>query len=62
MGVLPPREKEGKRVNTGVSLPEDLLRRLDEVAELENYSRNEVVMHFLRWALVEYEKEKRSKK
>jgi metal-responsive CopG/Arc/MetJ family transcriptional regulator len=60
--ILPPREKEGEQVATGVRLPKTLLDRLDEIGESENYSRNEVILHFLKWALEEYEAEKKPKR
>jgi hypothetical protein len=62
VAVLPPREKEGKQVNTGIRMSEDLLQRLQEVAAAENYSRNEVIAYFLRWALKAYEAEREEEK
>jgi hypothetical protein len=58
VAVLPPREKEGKQTQTGVRMPEALLQRLQEVADAENYSRNEVIVYFLKWALGAYEADK----
>lgn len=60
--ILPPRDKESETVGTGVRLPKSLLARLDEIADDENYSRNEVIAHFLKWALEQYETEKKPKR
>jgi metal-responsive CopG/Arc/MetJ family transcriptional regulator len=38
-----------------------MIERLDSIAEAEGYSRNEVVAHFLRWAIQQYEKEQSDK-
>lgn len=58
VAVLPPREKDGKQVNSGIRMPEDLLGRLQEIADAENYSRNEVIVYFLKWAVKAYEAER----
>lgn len=60
--ILPPREKEGEQMATGIRVPKALLERLDEIADAENYSRNEVIAHFLKWAVEQYEAEKKPRK
>lgn len=60
--ILPPKDPEGELVATSLRIPEALVKRLDVVAKESSYSRTEVILHFLRWALQEYEAEKRPKK
>lgn len=55
--VLPPKETGEKIAQTPLRLPASILARVDEIAEDEDYSRNEVLVHFVRWALGEYERE-----
>lgn len=61
--VLTPRDPRDKELRgTSVQLPVWLVTRLDEIAESDGYSRNEVVIHFLKWALEQYETEKKGGK
>lgn len=55
VAVLPPKTELS---STGIRVPKALLKRLEEIAGMEDYSRNEVILYFLEWALKEYEKEK----
>lgn len=66
--ILPPKTTEKTRGST-VHLPDSMWERLDaisaETAEEDvegGYSRNEVIQQFLRWAIREYEAERRAKK
>ena len=67
--ILPPKREPKTRGST-VHLPDDVWERLDEIAEETRaddpngagYSRNEVIAHFIRWAMREYETERRAKK
>ena len=56
MTMLPPKVRS---VGTSVRLPEDLLKRLDTIATETNRSRNEVIAELLRWAVKEYDAEKK---
>lgn len=62
--ILPPKEDE-ELVPRTAYLPARMWERLSEIADetkaagpKKGYSRNEVIIHFLNWALVEYEREK----
>jgi hypothetical protein len=57
MTVLPPKE-EGTLEPAAFRLPKSLIKELDEIAEESNWSKNQVVIHFLRWARDEYRKER----
>jgi metal-responsive CopG/Arc/MetJ family transcriptional regulator len=41
-----------------VRLPKSLIGELDEIAEQSNWSKNQVIIHFLRWARDEYRRER----
>lgn len=60
MTVIPPRErKKGETIaQTPLRLPADMLRRVDEIADAEGYSRNEVLVLFVTWALAQHERER----
>jgi hypothetical protein len=59
--VLPPKEqKANDTVSSGVVFPKDLHTRIGEIAKERGYSRNEVIVHFLRWALAEHEREEKA--
>jgi metal-responsive CopG/Arc/MetJ family transcriptional regulator len=61
--ILPPKDIEGEPVTTSLRLPKGIVHKLDVIAQETNYSRTEVITHFMRWAIQEYEAEKtRSKK
>lgn len=56
--VLPPKEQKPKEnVNSGVVFPKWLHERIGEIATERGYSRNEVIIFFLKWALQEHERE-----
>lgn len=57
MTVLPPKE-EGTLVSASFRLPQSLIDELEEIAEESHWSKNQVAIHFLRWARDEYRKEK----
>lgn len=67
--ILPPKGEEKTRGST-VHLPDSMWDRLDEIAletkqddpDGKGYSRNEVIQQFMRWAIREYEAERRAKK
>lgn len=54
--MLPPKRFKGEMTNTSVRLPGDLVKELDRIAEESNYSRSEVIHHFVAWAVEEYRK------
>lgn len=56
--ILPPKDAEGEIIPTSLRFPRGLLAKLDVVARESGYSRTEVITHFVRWALQEYEMEK----
>jgi metal-responsive CopG/Arc/MetJ family transcriptional regulator len=58
--ILPPAE--GETTQFGIRAPISLVERLDAVAKESGHSRTDVVLHFLRWALQEYESEKKAKR
>ena len=68
MPILPP--KGDKTRGSSVYLTDATWERLTEIAEQsksedphgKGYSRNEVIQHFLDWAIREYESERRAKK
>lgn len=55
--LLLPKRRPGKRKGATITLPESLWEEVDAIAVAQNYSRNEVVEHFLEWALEEYGRE-----
>ena len=58
MPVLPPKEPKTKdTINSGVLFPKWLHERISQIAHERGYSRNEVIIHFLKWALQEHERE-----
>lgn len=67
--VLPPKEDE-EMVGKSAYLPKSIWTRLGEIAEEtkaddptgKGYSRNEVMIHFLRWAIREHETEQKTKR
>jgi len=69
MAILPPKTKPRMPGST-VYLPEATWDRLAEIAEEtkaddprgKGYSRNEVIVNFLDWAIREYDAERRAKK
>lgn len=58
--VLPPRDDkpEGTK-SSGVVFPLWLFDRLTQIAKERRYSRNEVIIRFLSWALQEHEREEK---
>lgn len=58
--ILPP--PEGEAVGTSIRVPKAMLKRIDDVAEESGHSRTDVILHFLRWALQEYELERAEKR
>lgn len=56
--ILPPKGPAGPFVPTTVRLPKPLLDLIEQIAEEEGYSRNEVVMHFLQFAVAAFQREK----
>lgn len=60
--ILPKKEDEGPvEAPTSVRIPKKLLERLDAACADANQSRNEGILHMLRWAVSEIEKRKQSK-
>ncbi len=59
--ILPPKE-EGDTVTTSLRMPRAMIARLDEIADESGYSRTEVILHFCRWAIQEWEAERATKK
>jgi len=67
--ILPPKDEPELMAST-VYLPEETWERLKQIAaetraedpKGKGYNRNEVIMHFLGWAISEYEREKREQK
>lgn len=69
--ILPPKgDPKPKTRGSTVHLLDSEWDRLDEIAAEsvgedpagEGYSRNEVIQHFLRWAMREYDAERRQKR
>lgn len=52
-----PRKQAGNLKVTSVRLPEDLIQKLDDLADRANSSRNEVLIEILRWGIPAAEKE-----
>jgi hypothetical protein len=67
--ILPPKTEPRPR-GSSVYLPEEMWDQLEAIAdqtkaedpEKKGYSRNEVIVQFLRWGIREYEAERRAKK
>ena len=67
--ILPPKGEPRLR-GSSVYLTEEMWERLEEISaeskaedpEGKGYSRNEVILQFLRWAVREYEAERRAVK
>lgn len=68
--ILPPKQQPELK-GSSVYLPDAMWERLSEIADLskteagpkvKGYSRNEVIIHFLQWAIEEWERERRAKK
>lgn len=57
--VLTPKED---LVGRTVRLPQSLWDQLDRIADEANYSRNEVHVKFIEWAVKQYEEEKAAEK
>lgn len=56
--MLPPQDpRDFDTDNTSIQIPKWLKKRLDEIADREKYSRNRVIVYFLKWALQQYEVE-----
>lgn len=53
--LLPPREK---KVRSSVGLPPSLWKELEDVAEAANYTRDDVIEEFLKWALAQWKAER----
>lgn len=53
MVILNRRAFTGEAVSTSVRLPKDMVESLDKIASDRGYSRNEVVIAFLEWAIRE---------
>jgi predicted DNA-binding protein len=60
--ILPPKQDEGELVTTSLRMPRVMIERLDSIAKESGYSRTEVMLHFVRWAIQEYEAEKKAGK
>lgn len=60
--ILPPKEDTKVMVTTSLRVPPAMLKRLDEIAEESGYTRSEVMLHFWRWAIQEYEAEQASRR
>lgn len=60
--ILPPKEDVEVPVTTSFRIPPSVLKDLDEVSEESGYTRTDVMIHFLRWALQEYRAEQSGKK
>lgn len=62
MSRVIPREEDEELVPAGLQLPKSLRDKLDQVAKYEELSRNKVIIHFLRHALKEWERERAEEK
>lgn len=62
--MTPPFKFEQKEpsVALGIRLRESTLKRTDAIAKAEGLSRNNVIEHLLRWALDQFEAEKKAAK
>lgn len=60
--ILPPKEQEGDLIPTSLRIPSVILKKLDAISKESGYIRTEVMLHFLRWAIQEYEAEAKPKK
>ena len=56
--ILPP--SEGATTQISLRMPNAILVKLDGIAEDSGHPRSDVIMHFLRWALQEYEAEQQA--
>jgi hypothetical protein len=56
--ILPPRGPAGPFTQATIRLPKPLLELIERIAEEEGYSRNEVVQHFLQYAITEFQRER----
>lgn len=55
MPVLQPRDPRDKdKTQFGIQVPKWLNAELQAVADSEGYSRNELVVEFLKWALKQH--------
>lgn len=59
--ILPPKEDQ-EMVTTSLRMPRALIAELEAVAEESGYTRSDVIVHFVRWALDEYKREKAERK
>ncbi len=53
------RPPKVRYTNTGVRLPSDLIRRLQEIARKEKVSKNKALIELLEWAIEAYEEAKK---
>ena len=61
MSVLPPKGKGPETVTASIRLKKDTLKEIDDIAESEGFSRNELITHAVdRW-LEEYRASKTKK-
>lgn len=60
--IIRPRADEGEPLSTSLRIPKKILERLDAVAKASNWTRTEVILEFLRWALEEHEEEEKKGK
>lgn len=57
MGLIPPKPKPEETATSTVRLAKAMIAKLDEIAAALGYSRNEVIVLFLQWAITEHEKD-----
>lgn len=55
--ILPPKEKTEAMITTSLRAPRALLKELNDIADAEGRSRNDVMLHFWTWAIQEYRAE-----
>lgn len=55
--VLPTRERKPDIVTTSLRITTTLLKKLETVAAETGYSRSDVMVQFMEWALREHEAE-----
>jgi hypothetical protein len=59
--ILPPKEDQ-EMVTTSLRMPRALIAELEAVAKESGYTRSDVIVHFCRWALEEYKRERVERK
>jgi metal-responsive CopG/Arc/MetJ family transcriptional regulator len=57
--IFPPREDEGRSISTSVRIPTMMLDKIDRIAKEEKCSRTEAMLHLWRYAIQEWEEDRK---